>query len=134
VSEHVRAVPEARTSFPAKPGSVRLARALLSSVLEQAKVDDDRRSDALLVASELVTNAITHASRPGDQIGVQYKLEAGRLSISVRDAARSPSAPVSLTADEQRPAGRGLNIVDRFAEWSERIVDGRREVRAELIL
>jgi anti-sigma regulatory factor (Ser/Thr protein kinase) len=113
---------------------VSLARALLSSLLEQAKVGGDRRSDALLVASELVTNAITHASRPGDQIGVQYKLEAGTLRISVCDAARSSSAPASLTADEQRPAGRGLNIVERFAEWSERIVDGRRVVRAELPL
>jgi hypothetical protein len=67
-------------------------------------------------------------------IGVQYKLEAGRLSIVVCDAARSPQAPVSLTADDHRPAGRGLQIVERLAESSERIVDGRREVPAELIV
>jgi hypothetical protein len=32
------------------------------------------------------------------------------------------------------PAGRGLNIVERFAQWSEGVVDGKREVRAEMRL
>jgi anti-sigma regulatory factor (Ser/Thr protein kinase) len=134
VTEDVRALAEAGVSLPAEPVSVARARVLLGDVLEQARVEGDTRAEALLVASELVTNAISHGSRPGDSIGVQYKLEADRLSIVVRDAARARRAPVSLTADEHRPAGRGLNIVERLAEWSERIVDGRREVRAELTL
>lgn len=134
VTDDVRALAEAGVSLPAEPVSVARARALLGDVLEQARVEGDTRAQALLVASELVTNAISHGSRSGDSIGVQYKLEADRLSIVVRDAARARRAPVALTADEHRPAGRGLNIVERLAEWSERIVDGRREVRAELTL
>jgi hypothetical protein len=42
--------------------------------------------------------------------------------------------PVALTPDQQRPAGRGLGIVERLAEWSERVVDGQRGVCAELTL
>ena len=41
---------------------------------------------------------------------------------------------MALTPDERRPAGRGLQIVEQLAAWSERVVDGRREVRAELLL
>jgi hypothetical protein len=41
---------------------------------------------------------------------------------------------VALSPDERRSAGRGLQIVEQFADWSERVVDGRREVRAELVL
>jgi hypothetical protein len=44
------------------------------------------------------------------------------------------SALVALSPDERRSAGRGLQIVEQLADWSERVVDGRREVRAELVL
>jgi anti-sigma regulatory factor (Ser/Thr protein kinase) len=84
------------------------------------------------VTSELVTNAVCHGSRPGDEISVEVSLKGSRFRIGVRDAARGGSTPVALTPDEQRPAGRGLAMVDWLTEWSERIVDGRREVRAEL--
>jgi two-component sensor histidine kinase len=113
---------------------VRQARALLDDVLEEAGIDAGQRSPALLVASELVTNAIMHGSSASDRIDVAYTLGAGRLSITVCDAARAPSGPFSLAPDEARPTGRGLNLVERLAEWSDRIVDGRREVRAVLIL
>lgn len=125
---------EAHVSLPAEPVSVGQARALLESVLDEAGIEQGRRSPALLIASELVTNAISHGSGPGDQIGVDYRLARSKLSITVTDPARSRSSPHSLTANETREAGRGLNVVERFAEWTDRIVDGRREVRADLIL
>jgi anti-sigma regulatory factor (Ser/Thr protein kinase) len=105
----------------------------LARTLDEAGVEEGRRFQALLVTSELVTNAVCHGSRPGDDITVDVRLKAGRLRIGVRDAARG-STPVALTPDEQRPAGRGLAMVDWLADWSDRIVDGRREVRAELTL
>jgi anti-sigma regulatory factor (Ser/Thr protein kinase) len=118
----------------AEPASVGVARALLDRDLEGAGIDRARRLDALLVTSELVTNAVTHGCRPGDRIGVEFSLDVRRLRIRVRDAGRARTLPVALTPDEQRPGGRGLAIVDRLAEWSERVVDGRREVCAELTL
>jgi hypothetical protein len=41
----------------------------------------------------------------------------------VYDQARG-SAPLAFTCDEHRESGRGLQIVGRLAEWSERIVAG----------
>jgi anti-sigma regulatory factor (Ser/Thr protein kinase) len=89
---------------------------------------------AVLVTRALPPNAVCHGSRPGDQIRLDVSLKGGRLRIGVRDAARGGSTPVALTPDEQRAAGRGLAMVEWLADWSERIVDGRREVRAELTL
>jgi anti-sigma regulatory factor (Ser/Thr protein kinase) len=125
---------EASVTLPAKPEAVARGRALLERTLEAAGVDPDRRFEALLVTSELVANAITHGSQPGDEISLDVSLDGDLLGIAVRDAARGSSTPVALTRDEQRPTGRGLAVVDWLAEWSERIVDGRREVRAELTL
>ena len=125
---------EASVTLPAEPAAVAHARALLERTLEQAGIEQSRRFEALLVTSELVTNAVAHGSRPGDEIAVEVSLQGRRLRIGVRDAARGRAVPVLLSRDEQRPAGRGLALVDWLAEWSERIVDGRREVRAELTL
>ena len=67
-------------------------------------------------------------------MSVEFSLDDRRLRISVRDPACAPTFPVALTPDEERGSGRGLSIVDRLAEWSERIVDGQRERPAELTL
>jgi anti-sigma regulatory factor (Ser/Thr protein kinase) len=125
---------EASVTLPAEPAAVGRARALLERTLEQAGIDQGRRFEALLVTSELVTNAVSHASGPGDAIGLDLSLEGRRLRIGVRDAAHGRTVPVVLARDEQRGAGRGLALVEWLAEWSEQIVDGRREVRAELTL
>jgi len=125
---------QASVTLVAEPAAVARARAFLARTLEEAGVEEARRFEALLVTSELVTNAVCHGSRPGDQIRLDVSLKGGRLRIGVRDAARGGSTPVALTPDEQRAAGRGLAMVEWLADWSERIVDGRREVRAELTL
>lgn len=121
-------------TLAAEPAAAARARAFLARTLEEAGVEDRRCFEALLVTSELVTNAVCHGSRPGDEISVDVSLNGSRLRIGVRDAARGASTPVALTSDEHRPAGRGLAMVDWLAEWSERIVDGRREVHADLTL
>lgn len=111
-----------------------LARRLLARLLDAGGVRSDRRSDALLVASELVANAISHGSCPGDEITVEFAVRSRCLRICVRDPVRSSLAPVALSPDERRPSGRGLQIVGQLADWSERIVHGRREVRATVAL
>lgn len=124
----------AEETLRAEPAAVAQARALLEQTLASAGVDRARRFDALLVTSELVTNAVRHGSRPGDEITVAFDLEGARLSIRVTDPARARTGPVQLTPDERRPTGRGLSIVDRLATWSERLIDGHRQVSAELTL
>jgi anti-sigma regulatory factor (Ser/Thr protein kinase) len=134
VSEDMNALAEARASLAADPRSVSTARRLLAEILDATGVRGEPRSHALLVTSELVTNAISHGSRAGDEIAVEFAVQPRRVRICVRDPIRGGSALVALTPDERRPAGRGLQIVEQLAAWSERVVDGRREVRAELLL
>jgi len=116
------------------PESVARARRLLDQFLSGAGVALETRFDAVVVAGELLANAVTHGSRPGDHIEFDYAVGSGAIDLCVRDCARRRSVPVPLTADEQRPSGRGLQIVDRLAVWSERIVGGRREVRARIAI
>jgi anti-sigma regulatory factor (Ser/Thr protein kinase) len=103
-------------------------------LLDARGVRSNHRSDALLVASGLIANAIKHGSCPGDEIAVEFVVQLGSVRISVRDPVRSGSVPVALSADERWPSGRGLQIVEQLADWSERVVHGRREVRATVAL
>jgi anti-sigma regulatory factor (Ser/Thr protein kinase) len=126
---------EAAASLRAEPSSVSAARRLLVGVLDAADVRGAPKSNALLVASELVTNAISHASRSGDdEIAVEFAVRPRCVRICVRDPIRGKSTPVALTPNHDRPTGRGLQIVEQFAVWSERVINGRREVQAELRL
>ena len=135
MSDDFTALAEARASLAADERSVSSARRLLAQILDAAGVLGEPRSHALLVASELVTNAISHGSRTGDEISVEFAVQPRRVRICVRDPIRRGSSTlVALSPDERRPAGRGLQIVEQLADWSERVVDGRREVRAELVL
>jgi anti-sigma regulatory factor (Ser/Thr protein kinase) len=131
----IRPTATAQFSLAADPHSVARARKLLARVLDDTGVDEDTRSDALLVASELVTNAIRHGSHSGDEISLAYTaIPDGHLSICVRDNVRSGSVPRALAPDEDCTEGRGLEVVEHLADWSERVVNGRREVCAELPL
>jgi anti-sigma regulatory factor (Ser/Thr protein kinase) len=125
---------EVSASLAAEPRSISTARGLLAQILAAAGVRGESRSDALIVASELVANAISHGSRSGDEIKVEFAVLPRRVHICVLDPLRGRSALAALSPDEHRPAGRGLQIVEQLAEWSEGVVDGRREVRAELML
>lgn len=70
----------------------------------------------------------------GPRDSIRFTIADAHVRICVRDRIRSGSIPAALTSDEQRGNGRGLQIVSRLAEWSERVIDGRREVSAELSL
>jgi two-component sensor histidine kinase len=90
--------------------------------------------DAMLVASELVTNAVRHSLCTEDELLSVTISRDGRLRISVLDPGGSgKSAEIA-----DRPlelGGLGLKVVEQLAtDWgSERYVDGYR-VWAELEL
>ncbi|WP_367138179.1 MULTISPECIES: ATP-binding protein [Streptomyces] len=89
------------------PHCVGLARAVLSRALETwglASVEDA----ALLVLSELLTNAVVHGRvSPGREIETRFQLEAGALRIRVDDASEQwPSA-----RSQRAEGGRGLALV-----------------------
>jgi anti-sigma regulatory factor (Ser/Thr protein kinase) len=70
---------------------------------------------AVLITSELVTNAVVHAQhQAGDSIGLRIGTGAGRVRVEVADSGCG-FEPAELTPDDDAPGGRGLVIVDRGA-------------------
>ena len=69
---------------------------------------------ALLLTSELVTNAIRAAA--GGRVTLAIRCARGRLRVEVHD--RSPAPPVPAAAPADAEAGRGLVLVDALsADW-----------------
>jgi histidine kinase-like protein len=64
---------------------------------------------AVLLVSELVTNAVVHARTA---VEVEVRVHGSILHVEVRD--RRPNCPVVL-ADASAEHGRGLQILDGFA-------------------
>jgi anti-sigma regulatory factor (Ser/Thr protein kinase) len=120
-----------RLRLPCDPSAPRLAREALGAVAEIAPV----RDDALLVASELTTNAVMHSGCVGDD---DFELWADcirdGLRITVLDVGRSGDDPVRRIPDSSRPGGMGLAVVEQIAKrWgAER--DGELRVWAELTI
>lgn len=108
-----------------------VVRAALSRVRELGAAQDD----VILVASELVTNAVVHSGAlPGDTIHVRALLGRGRVSISVQDPGLSGDSPRVRGPDGLQPEGWGLRIVKELAEcWGFERDRGHR-VWAELCL
>ncbi len=109
----------------------REARRALEQIREIAPVIDD----ALLVASELTTNAILHSgAEPGDEIQLRAELGTGVLVIEVIDEGRSRTTPHTRPPDTSSPGGFGLPVVAAIARrWGSERGDGMR-VWAELAL
>ncbi|MYX32891.1 MULTISPECIES: SpoIIE family protein phosphatase [unclassified Streptomyces] len=74
--------------------------------------------DMELMASEIVTNALTHAD---SYVELRLRLHPDRVRLEVRDTDVTPPLPSSLSACEEENAraehGRGLIIVDALGEW-----------------
>ncbi|WP_084964157.1 ATP-binding protein [Thermoactinospora rubra] len=87
---------------------------------------------AELLVSELLTNAITHASANGASVGIVLTYGSGTLRLEVRDrnASKLP-VPHEPVADAER--GRGLRIVGVYADrWAVDITRDGKTVWCEL--
>lgn len=94
------------------------ARALVRSVLEEAGLDA-LLNEALLLTTELSTNAVVHANTDLD---IEVSADASSLTVTVTDFAPGPVeqlavGPKNDTVDigEVAERGRGLLLVDHFA-------------------
>ncbi|MEU0585759.1 ATP-binding protein [Streptomyces sp. NPDC006132] len=117
-------------TFPADPGAVRTARQAVRGQLRGW--DLDRLADlAALLVSELVTNALRHATGP---IGVRLVRPAsldGVLRVEVSDPL--PDPPHERTARPEDESGRGLQLVASSARrWGTRPGDAGKTVWFEL--
>ena len=100
-----------RRIFPGAAGQVGRARLFVGDVLVGCPVADD----AVLLTSELVTNAIAHtASGKGGKVIVTVYRADTRVRIDVKDDG-SEHAPVVHPVGEARESGFGLGLGDRMA-------------------
>jgi anti-sigma regulatory factor (Ser/Thr protein kinase) len=87
--------------------AVPFARDQLARELADWGITAEAGEPALLVATELLTNAVEHARAP---IRLTVGLAAGCVRIEVHDAAADP--PQQQPHDLWAPRGRGLQLVD----------------------
>jgi serine/threonine-protein kinase RsbW len=113
-------------TFPARADQVRLARAFVRQALGDTPVTDI----AVLVCSELATNAILHSasSASGGQLTVRIETHHGDHAwIEVSDQGGS------WVHDPKGSGGRGLDIVEAVAtHWDIRGDDSGRTIAAQL--
>lgn len=112
---------ERSVTLPYVPASVAGARRRLCSDLRTVRIQQGRVDDAALVVSELVSNALRHASplpAPDlDSLGISWRIEIdpnspvpGWVEIAVRDGGSS-TMPRVARPSVSGLGGRGLSIV-----------------------
>jgi anti-sigma regulatory factor (Ser/Thr protein kinase) len=115
--------------LPSEPASVREARRFVEQFLAEEHIND--LDAAVLVVSELMTNAVVHGgdARP---IDLTLKRDSAGVSIEVEDGDPHPPIPGAPQSDQDR--GRGMIIVDRMAYrwgWAP-LQDGGKRVWCEV--
>lgn len=106
----------------------RTARRVVCEFLSAHKLDA-LTDDAALLTSELVTNAVRHASGP---IQVDAYLRASRLRLEVADDAPHVG-PAPRRADLHDESGRGMELIEKMAlRWGWDTVGQRKVVWLEL--
>ena len=121
-------MPTASTTLPPDPSSSRACRRFLAATLDEWGADSFA-DDALLLLSELVTNAVLHA---GTEITVRLELRGDVLRVEVHDG--DPRLPAVRRYSVLSGTGRGLALVDSTASnWAvEPLATGGKRVWFEL--
>lgn len=111
------------------PEAVRHARRFTRRTLRTWDVPSDTMDAALLVVSELVTNALVHTD---GQVRLDLSLVNHRLRLAVADT--SPRSPVKNTnVGWEATGGRGILLVEAVSEtWGTVPVSGGKQVWADL--
>jgi anti-sigma regulatory factor (Ser/Thr protein kinase) len=119
--------PEQRLMLGHDPGAVREAREFVAALLDERKAPPEAVDRAMLVASELVTNALEHGE---GRIELRIGLGDDRVRIEVIDEGADQAPAVRQQTDDQT-GGWGLQIVDQLAvQWG--VFEGTTHVWADL--
>ncbi|WP_245685339.1 ATP-binding SpoIIE family protein phosphatase [Streptomyces yerevanensis] len=148
--------PTARTSLPGNPlapgAARRFVRTALAEWTELALpgvefITDRLVNDAVVVVSELVTNAVVHA---GTDVDLQTRIESAEAAETTEDAGGGPAGVLVIEVADHHPArvvrddgverssdtleyGRGLRLVSALAEsWGITYRTGTKMVWARL--
>ena len=119
--------------LPCAPASVGVARRRLAADLTAAGIFDGAVGDAVLVVSELLSNAIRHARPlPGENLQVAWAVDDDAVEVAVSDGG-APTRPMPAQATVSSLGGRGLGIVDYLSrQWGVRSDDSGLTVWAVL--
>lgn len=119
---------EQRLDLPPRPASAAEARRFIGRAV-QPVTSPEQREIAVLLASELVTNALLYAE---GRIRIGVECDDERVRISVRDRSAAPARPKQVGVEAT--SGRGLALVERLASaWGvEQVPDDGKEVWFEL--
>jgi anti-sigma regulatory factor (Ser/Thr protein kinase) len=121
--------------LPFTASSAGVARRHLVSDLIEAGVCASAVTDAALVISELLSNALRHAGPlPGAVIRIAWELDADSVRVSVSDGG-GPTRPELGEPTPTTTGGRGLRIVARLARrWGTLCDEDGTTVWAEVML
>jgi len=115
--------------LPPHAGSAGVARAWLHTIVDTTTLPDELVSDATLVLSELVTNAVRHAATDV-HVSIELHDDVG-IHLEVGDDATA--LPRVLGCDPNHIGGAGMRIVDQLvASWGVRRVGAGKIVWADL--
>ncbi|MEV6654018.1 ATP-binding protein [Streptomyces sp. NPDC051219] len=103
-------------SLPPVPGAVSAMRRRARAVLADWNLSSDVAEDAILVISELLTNAIVHALPPAELRLSWVQVDGlSALRVEVTDAGPALAAGQSLVRVDPDEQGRGQGIVHALA-------------------
>ncbi|MGW7276159.1 ATP-binding protein [Streptomyces sp. NPDC054864] len=119
-------------AFPRRTRFIPLTRHRVGALLQAWECPPGVVDAAMLLVTELVTNAVQHTDAP--HIGCSVSLHSGVLTVSVIDTGAVPgSAPVPAQPDDLEESGRGLLLVSALStDWGTRCTAEGREVWARL--
>ncbi len=118
-----------RLELAREPGAAAQARRFVDRLLHGHNVAREDREPALLVSSELVTNALQHGR---GRIDLRLRMTGTFLRIEVIDEGRAQAPAVRQQAADET-GGWGLRIVDQLAaQWG--VYEGTTHVWADVAL
>ncbi|MFJ9818645.1 ATP-binding protein [Streptomyces sp. NPDC101151] len=115
-------------ALPAEDRWVRVVRHFATALLIHWGVAEDDRDSILLIVGELAANAAQHG-RADMTVSITLVERSVRIEVADRGAGPAPVPPKRFGSCDEH--GRGLDIVECLAEWSEtRMGPGGRQALA----
>ena len=111
---------------PHEPVSAARVRHAIFDDLAAHRIERESIESVVLIASELMTNAVRHADAGPRGLRVSWELDADAVRVDVAD--EDPDIPSPRVPQPSEVGGRGLTIVDALSyEWGfDRLPHGKR--------